>query len=187
MARGGPRPRSGRPVSAHSLARQYDAKSFTRLPNVCTTPIPEWPNYLPEPNMAEEEMWNELWQRPQAHIWHATHMIENVASYVRQTIEANKPKASSLTRTGARQLSELLCLSPGSLTKERYVIIDSPEDEILQGHIAAQDAATGTDGQGGARKPAQSSARSRMRVVPFTRDESGAEVENHAEENDPDA
>ncbi len=163
MPRGGARSRSGPVPNFDGLARQRDAKTFTRLPKECTRPTPDWPSEVPEPTVGELAMWKRMWALPQAHVWHADRTADTVALYVRQFMEAAKPGASTSLRISVRQLASELLLLPASLHAARYVIVESPEDEILQRAIAATAAATGTDG--GSARPGRPSARDRMFLV----------------------
>lgn len=185
MPKGGRRTRSGRVPDMSALVRQVDAKTFTRLPRECNADIPGWPQYMSDPSVDEEAMWDELWRRPQAYVWHVNSMFESVAIYVRQFCDASGHDASAVKLANVRQLADTILLTPGSLTRERYVITGSTEDEILTKSTAH--ASTGTDGQG-ARGPAtRSSAKSRFQVVPFPNATEVRGDEASDENDDPDA
>lgn len=157
--RGGPAP------NMNALVRERDWRVFTRLPRECTKPEPDWPIEVPNPTVAELAMWSRLWRMPQAHVWHADHLETYVALYARAYVEAAQPKASSIARTTVRQMMGEMLLTTQALNAAKYVIVDSDEDEVLQGIAARQTGTEGGDparpGPGGARR----SARSRMRVV----------------------
>jgi len=170
MTSGGARTHSGPLPEMNALKRQYDAKTFTRLPRDCSLPIPDWPIEIDEPTVQELGYWAKLWRRPQGHIWHLEQQHDAVALYVRNYIEAGRPNASSLKRTAVRQMAEMLYLTGPAMRAHKYVIVDSPEDEIL-GELQMRLAATGTDGapassnRGGRRATGvRSSARERSNV-----------------------
>ena len=166
MAKGGRRNRSGPLPDMQALVRNRDIKTFTRLPRECTREAPDWPPYMSEPSQEELTFWDELWSSPQAHIWHADHLEAQVASYVRIFIESAKPRASAVNRAEARQRGVNLYLDSEALARGRYVIVDSPEDEILtaiQETMGAADTGTAGPSRGPAR-PGRS-ARDRMTVV----------------------
>lgn len=167
MVSGGARAQSGFAPQMNALQRQFDAKTFTRLPRECSRPVPDWPSEISEPTVQEMGYWTKLWKRPQAHIWHIEDQHDAVALYVRNYIEAGKPNASSLKRTAVRQMADVLYLNGPAMRLHKYIIVDSPEDEILE-ELQQRLAATGTDGapppRGRAKGPARASARSRSNV-----------------------
>jgi hypothetical protein len=181
---GGARLNSGRLPdmnSARTLKRVYDDKTFTRLPKECTKEVPDWPDSVENPSVQELGFWNELWHMPQAHIWHADRMAHSIALYVRIFCEASRPKASSQKQISVRQMADTLYLSSPSLRAARFVIVESPEDEVLQELIQARLAATGTDG------PTKSRA---GRPRPSSKDRLGVSVIHPArneDEIDPDS
>jgi hypothetical protein len=121
--------------------------------------VPEWPEHLGEPNVQELIMWNELWRRPQAIVWHNDGAINDVVIYIRAILRAVLPDASPPSVTAARQCSEQLLLSIPALRGARYFIEGGPEETFMQDPDGPPQAfeATGTDGA--------SSVRDMFRVV----------------------
>lgn len=156
---------SGPAPDMTALARERDFKTFTRLPRECTRPTPDWPLEVPDPSLAELSMWKRMWEMPQAHVWHADRMHDAVALYVRQYIEAAKPRASSQLRINVRMAAETLLLSIGALNAARYIIVESPEDDVLKQIEVARHTATGTDGRANRGSRRSAGARGRMTVV----------------------
>lgn len=174
MPRGGARPFPGPNPDLKALARVRDYKTFTRLPRECTRPAPDWPvEVCPNPTNEELQLWETLWRKPQAHVWHADHTMESVALYARQLAEAGKPRASAVLRTNVRQQADTLLLSTGSLNAAKLVIVDSPEDEILKEAEAASLAQSQTPRPGDSER--RSSARSRMRVIDINKAAGGSQ------------
>lgn len=166
MPVGNSHPLNGHRPQMNALQRQFDAKTFTRLPRECSRPVPDWPEEIDEPTVQELGYWTKLWKRPQAHIWHIEGQFDAVALYARNYIEAGRPNASSLKRTAVRQMADMLYLNGPAMRFHKYIIVDSPEDEILE-ELQQRLAATGTDGaslRGRAKGPARASARSRSNV-----------------------
>lgn len=156
---------SGPAADMTALARERDWKTFTRLPKECTRPTPDWPIEVPDPSLAELSMWSRMWLMPQAHVWHADRSYDAVALYVRQFVEAAKPRASSQLRINVRMAAETLLLSTGALNAARYLIVESAEDQILKQIEVERHAATGTDGASARGSRRSGGARSRMTVV----------------------
>lgn len=165
MTSGGARLRSGPTAQPDALRRDRDGKDWTKLPKECTKPAPAWPLEIPEPTVSELAMWERLWRMPQAHVWHADHTIDLVGLYVRTFTKAAKPDAPAATMVIAKQMGDHLLLSSPALFAGRYVITDSPEDQILSGQ--ARTTAETTPPAGGGRRPrsaGRTSSRDRMPV-----------------------
>jgi hypothetical protein len=137
MTSGGARARSGPVPQPDSLRRERDGKDWTKLPKECTRLAPNWPLEIAEPSLSELSMWTRLWKMPQAHIWHADHTADLVALYVRSFIKASQPDASASNATVVKQMGDHLMLSTPALFAGRYVITDSPEDQIMTGQATA--------------------------------------------------
>jgi hypothetical protein len=165
MTSGGARVRSGFAPDMSALKRERDGKEWTKLPTECSRPVPTWPAAVENPTVAELGMWNEMWTMPQAHVWHADRVYQQVALYCRMFMEGQKPRASSQLRIIVRQYADQLLLTTPALHSSRYVITDSPEADLLDQARANVSAATGTEGAPRRGRPG-SSARSRMQVVP---------------------
>lgn len=152
---GGARTISGPPADPNALRRQKDGKEWTHLPAAGrTSPTPEWPLAISEPNELELLKWREVWTLPQALIWEADRSFDLVAFYVRTYLEAMSPKAGAQARMFVRQLSNDLYLAPAALSQGRYVIDGTDEAKALDAAMATHPAGT-----------KRTSARDRLKVV----------------------
>lgn len=115
MASGGTRGNAGRRPSTNA-----DADGWVSLPRVCDVPVPEWP--LVVCGDREDALWDRLWKRPQALMWHQLMLFEEVALYVRYLVEAESPDAPSAVRTLVKQHQELLGLSTAGLLRNHWRI-----------------------------------------------------------------
>jgi hypothetical protein len=143
-ANGGPAPELG------SLKRVRDGKEWVKLPACGLPEAPPWPGQMEMraptwPDAAKDEgvqghrdalaleyaavaerelaFWERLWtEQPQAWVWQADGLADQVALYVRNTLEAMEPGATGAVRTLSRQLAGELLLSTHSLHSARYVI-----------------------------------------------------------------
>lgn len=77
---------------------------------------------------AEVALWEQLWQTPQAVLWHESHAAREVAQYVRWTIRAEN--GSIRAASESRQRSDRLGLNPRALLQLRAEIerVDEAED-----------------------------------------------------------
>lgn len=165
MTSGGARARSGPPPQPDALRRDRDSKDWTKLPRECTVPAPDWPLEIPEPTITELAMWTRLWRMPQAHVWHADHTADLVGLYVRAFSRAVAPNAPATGMTIAKQMGDHLLLSTPALFAGRYVITDSPEDQILSGqHRTASETTPPSAGGRRPRSAGRGSSRDRMPV-----------------------
>lgn len=152
MTKGGARTRSGPAPDPGALRRERDAGEWTILPpGGRPGPIPDWP--LIDPLGREEQLWNELWSRPQALMWDRYGQHFEVALYVRRLVEAELPNANVSLGTLVRQMADSLGLTTPGLRSNRWRI------------AAEEDVATPSTTPAGA-----SSARSRMTVLNGGRD-----------------
>ena len=168
---GGARLRSGPPPDLNALHRVRDARMWTRLPVSHTLPTPEWPIEVPDPTMAEIVMWNRLWSMPQALVWNADKVEDQVAIYVRTYLEAAGEGAAVARRQLARVLANDLLLTTPALHAARYYI---------EGNGPAPGGDPGAERQPAtASKPAGAvrSIRDRMNVVPVVVTEVDTEIE----------
>lgn len=146
MTKGGARTRSGPAPDPGALRRERDAGEWTILPpDGRPGPVPDWP--LIDPLGREEQIWAELWSRPQALMWDRYGQHFEVALYVRRLVEAEQPNANVSLGTLVRQMADSLGLTTPGLRANRWRI------------AAEEDAVASTT-------PAvATSARSRLRVV----------------------
>lgn len=117
MAGRGPAPKH---PSARSR-RNDPKKGFRVLDGERDGDIPPWPLALQDESGAEVdetneiELWNELWQTPQAVVWEETHSHREVAQYVVWKIKAEGGDLKAGAE--ARQLSDRLGLNPLALMR----------------------------------------------------------------------
>lgn len=122
VASGGSRGNAGRRSTTNA-----NADGWITLPRVSEVPAPEWP--LTDSSEREETLWERLWVRPQAFMWHQLMLFEEVALYVRYLVEAEQVDAPSTVRTLVRQHQELLGLSTAGLLRNHWRI---GVDEVTQ-------------------------------------------------------
>lgn len=129
MVSGGPRARSG-PVPT-STDRSHKAKAtaegWVTLPvEGRDGPEPAFP--LASPSDREMQLWERLWETPQATMWEQLHQDFEVASYVRLVVRAEKPGSSAIIWGQVKQFAESLGLSVSGMARNRWTI-GAIEDE----------------------------------------------------------
>jgi hypothetical protein len=155
---GGARPNSGPAGDPNALRRNRDSADWTILPAAGRLdPAPEWPDDVPAPSKEELVRWRTLWALPQAKIWEADHIFDQVALYVRVWVEAMQPGGASTTRVLAKQLQNELLLSAQSLASAKYVVAGTNEAAAITAAMNEPGTVTPITQQG--------SARSRFNVV----------------------
>jgi hypothetical protein len=103
--------------------RGLGAAATVRLPSSGRSgPTPKWP--LGRPRRREAEIWERLWQTPQAIAWERLGWTDAVARYARVLMAAELPDAHPLKLSEARQLEDRLGLSPLALLRLRWEIVD---------------------------------------------------------------
>ena len=77
---------------------------------------------------AEKQLWDELWEMPQAEIWQETHAVREVAQYARWKVMAEGGDLKAATE--ARLLSDRLGLNPMALMRLHLEIehVNAAED-----------------------------------------------------------
>ncbi|MET8404455.1 hypothetical protein [Streptomyces sp900116325] len=152
MAKGGARARSGPAPDPTALRRERDAGEWTILPAEGRQgATPDWP--LTEQTDREDNLWVDLWTKPQALMWERYGQEIEVALYVRRLAEAEKADAGVNLGTLVRQMSDSLGLTTPGMRANRWRV-DRSED-------AAEQA-----GPASTAKVAPNSARARLRAVP---------------------
>lgn len=127
MPSGGARLRSGPPPDPNALRRDRDGKDWVKLPHDGRQgDTPPWPEEIPDPSVAELAHWQRLWKMPQALIWEADQVFDNVALYVRTFAECAEKDGSVGRRTLLRQMGDALLLSIPALHAARYTIAPAP-------------------------------------------------------------
>lgn len=153
MPRGG-HAASGPPPDPNSLrsARSVQAGGWTTLPAEGRTgPAPEWP--LTEQTPREMDLWDDLWEKPQAVMWEEMDQAVEVAMFVRTLAEAEKPDCRVDIRKMVRGYLDSLGLSVAGMLRNRWKIAPAVVDEVEM--------------PASSRKPVRrSSARDRLKVVP---------------------
>ncbi|SFO59975.1 hypothetical protein [Amycolatopsis rubida] len=152
MPSGGARNRSGPAPDPNALNRDRpsDKAGWTVLPaEGRTAPAPRWP--LVDRNGREAEVWESFWRKPQALLWERDGLVEYVALFVRQLVEAEQERASAENRKTVRMMFADLYLTPDSMARARIRIV---ADEAVEPKKTPAKAAP------------RKSARSRLTVVP---------------------
>ncbi|MDX3550972.1 hypothetical protein PV729_04165 [Streptomyces europaeiscabiei] len=141
MAKGGARIRSGpAPTSTErSHKAQGTADGWITLPaDGRDGPLPAFPLEFPSPR--EMELWERLWDMPQAVAWEQMHQDFEVASYVRLIAIAEKPRASAIIWSQVKQFAESLGLSVSGMQRNKWTIAPlDAEDDAPQAGDGAED------------------------------------------------
>lgn len=175
MPSGGARRNSGPPPDPAALRRdRKDDASWVTLPaegfqgDVPEFPLPravQFDTYfedgkkVTEPDQAEtlavweaeQELWGELWRKPQAAMWAQLGMTYEVAAYVRAFLESVRADASAGLKTAVLRMSAEIGLSLPGMHSMRWKF---SEDEVAERRDA-----------GVKSSPRRSSARDRLRVI----------------------
>lgn len=123
MVSGGPRARSGpAPTSTErSHKAQASAEGWVTLPaDGRDGPLPPFP--LDSPSGREMELWERLWEKPQATQWEQLHQDFEVASYVRLLVRAEMPRSSAIVWGQVKQFAESLGLSVSGMARNRWIV-----------------------------------------------------------------
>jgi hypothetical protein len=115
------------------LRRERDAGEWTILPAEGRQgATPDWP--LTEQTDREADLWDRLWEMPQAFMWERYNQDIEVALYVRRLAEAEKPEAFVNLGTLVRQMADALGLTtPGMRANRWRVERPSEEDDAPTG------------------------------------------------------
>lgn len=128
MPKGGARSRSGPAPDPEALRRERDAGEWTILPAEGRQgATPDWP--LTEQTDREAELWDRLWEMPQAFMWERCSQEIEVALYVRRLAEAEKPDAFVNLGTLVRQMADSLGLTMPGMRANRWRIERPSEDD----------------------------------------------------------
>lgn len=115
MPSGGARHRSGPAPS--------DNSDWTPIPNKpCELTPPPFP--LPDPTERELYLWRELWEKPQATMWHKQNQTYEVALYTRRFVEVEKHDSSVTLNTLVRQMADSLGITTPGLRSNRWLLVD---------------------------------------------------------------
>jgi hypothetical protein len=91
-------------------------------------PLPAFP--LADPAPRELDLWERLWESPQAVMWEQLHQDFEVASYVRCLYRAEGPRGSFNYWSQVKQIGESLGLSVSGMARNRWTIakVDAEEE-----------------------------------------------------------
>ena len=121
MAKGGARTRSGPAPDPMALRRERDAGEWSVLPAEGRQgATPEWP--LMEQTIRESQLWEALWQKPQALMWERYGQEFDVALYVRRFAEAEQPVSPVSLSAWVKQMADSLGLTTPGLRANRWRI-----------------------------------------------------------------
>lgn len=147
MPKGGARSRSGPAPDPNALRRDRKTDAtWTVLPaSGRTETAPPWP--LVGQSEREAEMWDIYWSKPQAMVWERDSLVEYVALFVRQFIEAEVPTASAENRKTVRMMFADLYLTSDSMARARIRIAGDDfsakrEDSAVPKRASAKDRLT---------------------------------------------
>lgn len=133
MAKGGARARSGpAPTSTERShkAKAPDSNGWVTLPREGRQDAePAFP--LASPSPREMQLWERLWETPQAVMWDQLHQEFEVASYVRLLVRAESPRSSAIVWGQVKQFAESLGLSVSGMQRNRWTIgaVDADDDD----------------------------------------------------------
>lgn len=147
MTSGGPRARSGPAPDPNALRRdRKDDKAWVNLPVAPVEHVPAFP--LADASVVESELWAELWQKPQGHMWAALGLKWQVAAYVRAFVESVQEGASAGLKTAVLRMEAELGLSTVGMGQLRWSIAT---DEVSERRDEV--------------KPARQSSRERLKAL----------------------
>lgn len=132
--------------------RKSDASGWRTLPNEGRSgPVPDWP--LTEPTDREQDLWEDLWAKPQAVAWEDLGQALEVALFVRTLAEAEQPDARVDVKKMVRSYLDSLGLSVAGMLRNRW-------------RVAPGEATDETPAAPSAPAPRRRTARDRLKVVP---------------------
>jgi len=133
MARGGARANSG-PVptsTGRSHKAKQDQQGWITLPAEGRDgALPAFP--LVDPSAREYEIWERLWETPQAAQWELMGLEFEVAAYVRLLARAELPKSSSLIWSQVKMHGESLGLTANGMLRNRWVVGDTAPGDAAE-------------------------------------------------------
>jgi hypothetical protein len=127
MTSGGARYKSGPPADPNALRRdRKDDAAWVTLPSGgYDGDVPAFP--LPNALVAEVELWETLWRKPQAAQWAKLGLEFEVAAYVRAFLESVEAEASAGLKTAVLRMSAEIGLSLPGMHSLRWKF---SEDEL---------------------------------------------------------
>ncbi|WP_280442242.1 hypothetical protein [Nocardia brasiliensis] len=92
-----------------------------------TGAAPKWPTG--RSTAAQREIWQSLWETPQALAWESLGWTRVVARYAQVLARCDSPKAPASILAEARQLEDRLGLSPMSMRRLQWEITEAPRGD----------------------------------------------------------
>ncbi|MEU9839732.1 hypothetical protein AB0C69_10980 [Actinomadura sp. NPDC048032] len=149
MPKGG-HARSGPPPDPNALRRERDKGEWSLLPATGRPgDAPVWP--LSGHSEREADLWADLWRKPQSLMWERYGQEIEVALYVRNLAQVEKPGSPINLGTLVRQMADSLGLTTPGLRANRWKI----EPVVPAEAVPAPSKES----------PKRSSSRSRLKVV----------------------
>lgn len=149
MTKGG-HARSGPPPDPNALRRERDKGEWTLLPAAGRPGDPPvWP--LSGHTEREAILWEDLWRKPQARMWERYGQEIEVALYVRNLAQVERPGSPINLGTLVRQQSDSLGLTTPGLRANRWRIVAPTPAESVPSPTKAE--------------PKRTSSRNRLKVV----------------------
>jgi hypothetical protein len=111
-------------------AKAPDSNGWVTLPAEGRDgPEPAFPLDMASPR--ELQLWERLWETPQAVMWEQLHQDFEVASYVRLLVRAESPRSSAIVWGQVKQFAESLGLSVSGMARNKWTIgkVDADDDE----------------------------------------------------------
>lgn len=107
------------PGSLRELRREREGTIRT-LPRERVGALPRWP--LTKATARERAVWRDVWTLPQAVVWEEQRMFRQVGMYVRTSVEAEEPGATSSLRSVILRQETNLLLVESALLRAGYRI-----------------------------------------------------------------
>jgi len=98
--------------------------------------LPAFP--LIDPSPREMDLWERLWETPQATMWEQLHQEFEVASYVRLLVRAESPRSSAIVWGQVKMFAESLGLSVSGMQRNRWTIGTLDADEQIDTSTMSQ-------------------------------------------------
>ncbi|MGX1133179.1 hypothetical protein RKD49_005369 [Streptomyces glaucescens] len=128
MSKGGARIRSGPAPTSTERSHKAQADGWITLPaDGRDGPLPAFPLDMATPR--EIQLWERLWETPQATMWEQLHQEFEVASYVRLLVRAESPRSSAIVWGQVKQFAESLGLSVSGMQRNRWTIAAVDADD----------------------------------------------------------
>lgn len=127
------------PKPASQRRRRNAAPSTVRLPAAGREgDPPEWP--IGKGTKTEHALWSQLWTTPQAVAWERLGWTRVVARYCRLVIESEKRTAPVSLAGEVRQLEDRLGLTPMSMLRLRWEVVDDVDEARDSANVTDLDA-----------------------------------------------